>query len=260
MPVDVQTDRSIAILLLSEPDTHNALSRSLVKALHAALDDEQVQKSRAIVIGSTDRYFSAGANINDLLDGWMLDADDTASPVKLFERLSTDPRPTIAAIDGGALGGGFELMLSCDLAIASSKAWFSLPELGHGVIPNTALMRLQRIVGVRRMMQCIMTGERIDSQLALDMGLVNALAADPVAQSVDMAASIVDRVAPGALAVAKAFAMKHANDDWQAVHQSLQQVPAPEWQEGLSAFTQKRPARYDAFWQEQAENRLKKNA
>jgi enoyl-CoA hydratase/carnithine racemase len=260
MSVKIEIDRSIAVLRLSESSTRNALSRALVLALHAALDDVEVRQARAVVIGSTEPFFCAGANIKDLLDGWMLDKDPATNPVRFFERIATDPRPTIAAVSGGALGGGFELMLSCDLAFADSNAWFCLPELGHGVIPNTALMRLQRIIGSRRMMQCMMTGQRIESQQALDWGLVNALVNDPLAESVEMAIAITQRVAPGALAIAKTYAARHAQEQWEMVHESLKEIPEQQWQEGLSAFTQKRPARYDSFWEVQNKNTPKNNS
>ncbi len=159
-------EKDVAVLLLNEPKTHHALSRSLVLGLHQALDASDVQKARAIVIASTGPNFCAGANISDLLDGWMDGHEPESDPVGLFSRIANDPRPTIAAVGGGALGGGFELMLSCDLAVASPDAWFSLPELGHGVIPNTALMRLQQMIGLRQTMYLVMTGKRISSASA----------------------------------------------------------------------------------------------
>lgn len=252
MAVVTQIRGHVAVLLLNEPQTRHALSRSLVMDLHHALDSSDVRVARAIVIGSTGPLFCAGANINDLLDGWMQAPEPHTDPVRFFERVAFDPRPTIAAVGGGALGGGFELMLSCDLAVASPEAWFCLPELGHGVIPNTGLMRLQQMVGLRRMMQLVMTGERIGSEQALQWGLLNAVQNDPVACAVKMAQSIVSRVAPGALTVAKDYAHQHATSDWQAVHRSLTEVPESEWREGLAAFTQKRSAQYDECWQAQA--------
>lgn len=246
----------VAVLLLDEPASRHALSRTLVLGLHEAMDSAAVKRARAVVIGSTGPLFCAGANIHDLLNGWMQAVEPETDPVRFFERLANDPRPTIAAVGGGALGGGFELMLSCDLAVASEQAWFCLPELGHGVIPNTALMRLQQMVGLRRMMGFVMSGERIDSRQAFELGLINALSEDPVARAVELANSIVARVAPGALAVAKSYAHQHAASNWLAVHQSLVEVPESEWREGLAAFTQKRAAQYDKQWQAQANERL----
>lgn len=244
----------VAVLLLNEPQTHHALSRKLVLALHRALDEPQVSQARAVVVGSVGPYYCAGANIDDLRDGWMNGQEPESDPVRFFQRLAQDPRPSIAAVGGGAIGGGVELMLSCDLAVASSDAWFSLPELRHGVIPNTALMRLQQMVGLRRMMYATLTGQRLSGQQALQWGLINEMVEhDAVAAAVELAQRIVAKVAPGSTAVAKRFAHQYAGTDWDSVHQSLQQAPEREWQEGLQAFTEKRAANYETCWQHRSD-------
>lgn len=248
MSVIVEVRGSVAVLLLNEPKTRHALSKTLIAGLHQAMDEERVRRARAIVIGSTGPFFSAGANIHDLLNGWLRDPQPDTDPVRFFERLACDPRLTIAAVGGGALGGGFELTLSCDLAVASEDGWFCMPELAHGVIPNTALMRLQQMIGLRRMMQYVLTGHRINSQQAFDWGLINELAGDPIEAAVTLAGEIVARAAPGALSVAKSYAHRHAVTHWSDVHQSLLDIPEREWSEGLNAFTQKRAASYDSFW------------
>lgn len=248
----VRIEGQVAVLLLNEPQTHHALSRKLVLALHRALDEPMVQQSRALVIGSVGPYYCAGANIDDLRDGWMSGQEPQSDPVRFFQRLTDDPRPSVAAVDGGAIGGGVELMLSCDLAVACRTAWFSLPELHHGVIPNTALMRLQQMVGLRRMMYATLTAQRLSSQQALEWGMVNdVVEQDALGAAIDLAQRIVAKVAPGSTAVAKHFAHQHAVTQWGNVHQSLQAVPENEWQEGLRAFTEKRAANYETFWQQQ---------
>lgn len=247
----IRIEGHVAVLLLNEPATHHALSRQLVLALHRALDEPRVKASRALVVGSVGPYYCAGANIDDLRDGWMSGQEPESDPVRFFQRLTDDPRPSVAAVDGGAIGGGVELMLSCDLAVACRTAWFSLPELRHGVIPNTALMRLQQMVGLRRMMYATLTAQRLSSQQALDWGMVNEVVEqDVLGAAIDLAQRIVTKVAPGSTAVAKHFAHQYAGTQWDDVHQSLQEVPANEWQEGLCAFTEKRPANYEMFWQQ----------
>ncbi|AWB35253.1 enoyl-CoA hydratase/isomerase family protein [Orrella marina] len=250
MSAIVERRGHVGLVLLDEPSSHHALSRSLVSALLKALDDEQIRTARAVVISSTGPSFCAGANIGDLLEGWMVTPDASDDPVRLFRSLAEDPRPTIAAVDGAAIGGGFELMLSCDLAVASSKAWFALPELAHGVIPNTALMRVQQMIGLRGLYQLMMTGQKLDAQKACDMGLVSSLC-EP-GRAVDMAVTMADeissRVAPGALAAAKRLAMRYAKSDWGQVQESLQDLPEAQWREGLTAFLEKRKPDYDAFW------------
>lgn len=239
------------MVLLDEPKTRHALSKAAVTGALLAFDSDVIATARAIVVGSTGPFFCAGANINDLLDGWMSGEHPESDPGRLFERLASDPRPVIAAVDGGALGGGFELMLSCDLAVAGSDAWFCLPELQHGVIPNTALMRLQQMVGLRTLLFHALTGDRIDAPKALSMGIVNELvpAGEALAAAIALAERIVSQVAPGAAALAKRVAQQHAQTDWSLVEASLRQVPGGEWDEGLQAFTERRTADYSPFWQ-----------
>lgn len=254
MGVQVELRGHVGLVQLDEPRTHHALSRSLVRGVLEALQGDIIAQARAIVISSTGPAFCAGANISDLLDGWMSTPDTADDPVRMFQALAEDPRPTVAAVDGMAIGGGFELMLSCDLAVAARHAWFSLPELSHGVIPNTALMRLQQMIGLRGLNGLMMTAQRLDAERALTLGLVNSVC-EP-GQAIDVAVSlandIVERVSPGALAVAKRVTHQYNQTDWQQVRQSLAQVPSEQWQEGLKAFTEKRKPDYDRFWPEQS--------
>lgn len=255
MSVIVERRGHVGLILLDEPSSHHALSRSLVSAVRKALNDEQIRTARALVISSTGPGFCAGANIGDLLDGWMTRPDAGDDPVRLFQALAQDTRATIAAVDGAAIGGGFELMLSCDLTVASTRAWFSLPELGHGVIPNTALMRLQQMIGLRGLYQLMMTGQKLDAHKAGEIGLVNRLC-EP-GQAIDVAIMMADeigtRVAPGALAAAKRLAMGYAKSDWVQVQRSLQDLPEAQWREGLGAFLEKRKPDYDVFWSDHPE-------
>lgn len=250
MPVLVRREGAVGLLLLDEPKTRHALSKTAVAQALAALDSAPLVSARAIVVGSTGPYFCAGANIHDLLDGWMDGSHPESDPGRLFERLASDPRPVIAAVEGGALGGGFELMLSCDLAVAGADAWFCLPEIQHGVIPNTALMRLQQMVGLRRLLYLAMTSDKIDAQTAMTLGLINQAvpAGQALTAAVTLAERIVAKAAPGALALAKRVAHQHAQTDWSRVDASLRAVPAGEWDEGLKAFTERRSPNYDPFW------------
>jgi enoyl-CoA hydratase/carnithine racemase len=258
MAVTVERRGSVGILWLAEPDSHHALSVSLVQALLSALDSEPIRSARALVLASTGAYFCAGANINDLRNGWMDGSAPQTEPGRFFERLASDPRPVVAAIDAGAIGGGFELMLCCDLAIASQEAWFCLPEVQHGVIANTALLRLQQMVGLRTLLFYAFTGEKLSAQQAQVMGLVNEVVptAQAVPAAVALAERIVSRASPGALALTKRYAHHHAQTDWAIVDASLREVPASEWQEGLSAFAERRRPNYDQQWQAATAARL----
>jgi enoyl-CoA hydratase/carnithine racemase len=242
----------IALLILNDPDRRNALSREIVRGVSSALDTASREGVRAVVIAAAGPAFCAGANIDDLRDGWMESPDPDEDPAVMFKRIAEFDRPVVAAVHGAAVGGGMELTLACDLVVAAEPAWFSMPELGHGVIPNTGLALLSRVVGIRRAFELILTRRRVSVEESLDIGLVNrVLAGDKVLEgAVSLAEQIVESVPPGALKAAKLNLHAHTAIDWGRVLRSPLDVPKKEWQEGLSAFTQKRVPEYGRFWDE----------
>jgi enoyl-CoA hydratase/carnithine racemase len=254
MAVDVCLDGGVAIVILNYPESRNSLSAAVVMDIHRALDQPAVQSARAIVIAGAGPAFCAGANINDLLrSGWMEGRSNESNPVHLFRRIVSHPRPVLAAIEGMALGGGFELVLSCDLAVASANASFALPEAAHGVLPNTGLALLAPMVGRKKALELMLTRRRLSAQEAFNLGLVNVLAPRSGAASaaVALAHDIVAEASPGAIAAIKESLNRHAAIDWNEINDSLTRLPVEEWKEGLSAFIEHRPAQFDHFWDKQ---------
>jgi enoyl-CoA hydratase len=253
MAVDLSLDRHTAVITLNNPASRNCLSSTLVMEMHRVLDEPDVRRARAIVIAAHGPAFCAGADINDLLkSGWMEGRSQESSPVRLFRRIASHPRPVIAAVHGMALGGGAELMLSCDLAVASPDASIALPELGHGVVPNTGLALLVSMVGRRRALDLMLTRRRVSAEEALQLGLVNMLVPRAAlrASAIALADSIVADAPPGALAEIKNSLNRHAATDWNEVDACLARLPMDEWQEGLSAFTERRRPNYQTFWED----------
>ena len=251
MPVHSTIQERVAVLTLDFPESHNALSTALVRGMLGAIRELDPCKVRAIVVAATGRFFSAGANIHDLhQSGWLSGRPNPEDPVVMFETLATHRLPVIAAVTGPALGGGFELSLSCDLAVCADNAWFSAPEVGLGVIPNTALARLTAIIGRRRAMEIMMTRRRVPAAEALALGLANEVVptAEVVPAAIALARRITDEAPPGALAVLKDGVDRHLRTDWQEVRTSVARIPEAEWQEGLGAFEQKRRPDYGQFW------------
>jgi enoyl-CoA hydratase/carnithine racemase len=246
----------IALVTLNDPGRRNALSRGIVRGLSSALDTAMREGARGVVIAAAGSAFCAGANIDDLRNGWMECPEPEEDPAVLFRRIAAFDRPVIAAVNGAALGGGMELTLACDLVVAAEPAWFAMPELGHGVIPNTGLALLFRVVGIRRAYELILTRRRVSATEALAIGLVNHVTpADQVLETaLLLAAQIVESVPPGALKAAKLNLFAHAAVDWHRVLASPLDVPKQEWQEGLAAFNQKRAPEYSRFWNEVKEN------
>ena len=195
-------------LTLNRPKELNALNRALLQALSARLsslkDDPSVRA--LIVTGAGDRAFVAGADIGEM-------ADLTRSEAEIFSRfgnrvmsqVAAFPVPVIAAINGFALGGGFELALACDLRLASDRASFAFPETGLGITPGFGgTQRLAREVGPMTAFDLIMTGRRIKAQEARERGIV--LEVIPADQLLDRAwelASVLAQKAPVAVREAK---------------------------------------------------------
>ena len=174
--IRVEMAESIATLTIDRPDVKNALNLETVNEMRAALTALAVNQDAGVLIitGAESRPSSraptsttsarAGAT-----RGWRR-STPRCSP------RSSAPRPTIAAINGYALGGGCELALACDIRIASDTAKFGQPELGLGIIPGAGgTQRLPRLIGMGRASVLILTGEIIDAKQALECGLVSAV-------------------------------------------------------------------------------------
>jgi enoyl-CoA hydratase/carnithine racemase len=168
---------SIALVTLDRPERMNALSRALVARFGeigrevAALDDLRL----VIVTGAGDKAFCAGA---DLKERASMSQDEVRAILRAYESelgwLETCAVPTIAAINGAALGGGLELALSCDLRIAAHHAVLGLPETSLGVIPGAGgTQRLPRLLGEARAKELILRAARLSAPEALILGLVN---------------------------------------------------------------------------------------
>jgi enoyl-CoA hydratase len=177
MSIRVDLSESIATLTIDRPEVKNALDLATVGEIRAALQTLAMNAEAGVLIitGAGEAAFVSGADINDIRARGR-DEGLAAINSSLFAEIERFPRPTIAAINGYALGGGCELALACDIRIAADTAKFGQPELGLGIIPGAgATQRLPRIVGLGRAKHLILTGEIIDAKQALEIGLVSAV-------------------------------------------------------------------------------------
>lgn len=157
------------------PDRRNALDEATVEQLDAVLNDNRVDPTILILHSTTPGMFVSGADIAELRDR---DAGDALRSINagLFDRLEAHRWPTIAAIDGYALGGGCELALACDLRLATPSSSFGQPEPGLGIIAGAgANWRLRELVGLGLARRMLYSGERLDGAAALEAGLVDRL-------------------------------------------------------------------------------------
>ena len=204
----VVREGAIAVVSVNRPEARNALDGETLDALavaFAALEDDTNIRC-AILTGAGDKAFAAGADIKAMADADPAGADAlVAHAHRVADLLEASRLPVIAAVNGFALGGGFELALACDFILAARGAKVGMPEVSLGVIPGMGgTQRLVQRIGVARARQLIYTGGLIDADAAARMGLVNEVLepAELLPRARDVAAEITTR-APLAVAAAK---------------------------------------------------------
>ena len=182
----------VAVITLNRPDRMNALGSELgaelreAEARFAADDDARI----GIYIGAGDRAFCAGRDLKEVASGGAASTPPTAAT---FERGAVDlGKPTIAAINGAAYGGGLEKALGCDIRICSDNATMALAEVKVGLCPPSGSFALPRLVGLSNAMWLLLSGEPVDAQDAYRMGLVSRVVpqADLLTTAIQMATTI----------------------------------------------------------------------
>ncbi|RLC32623.1 MAG: hypothetical protein DRH37_00135 [Deltaproteobacteria bacterium] len=243
-----------AILTVNRPKKMNALNSRTMDEIRDAVATVQGDDSiRALIItGAGDKAFVAGADISEFTElGLKESYDFVRKGASIFRELEALNVPSIAAVNGMALGGGCELAMSCTFRIASETALFGLPELGLGVIPGYGgTQRLAGIIGKSNAWWAMLTGENLDAQKAFSMGLVN-LVAKPE-ELMDTAMKVAGKIAKkGPLAVKFAMiATKFGAEVDLETGLVLEALAAnlalasEDKKEGVAAFLEKRKPTY----------------
>ncbi|MEZ4745457.1 MAG: enoyl-CoA hydratase-related protein [Calditrichia bacterium] len=174
-----ETDASVGIIQINRPDKLNALNQQTLDELSDVVSQYSSSSEIGCVIitGSGEKAFVAGADISQISEMDGKSAHQFAQHgQQIFTAIEQMRKPVIAAVNGFALGGGCELALACHIRIASAKARFGLPEINLGIIPGYGgTQRLPRLVGMGRALQMMLSGDMVDAQTALQIGLVNAV-------------------------------------------------------------------------------------
>jgi enoyl-CoA hydratase len=182
------------MVTLDRPDKRNAIDADMVAALHRVCDRLEREPRLLLLTGGTAGIFAAGADIAQLRDRSRLDALAAINSA-LFARIRALPLPTLAALDGPALGGGAELAYACDLRVCSARTVFGQPEVRLGIIAGAgATHRLPTLVGEAWAKELLFTGRRVDAAEAQRIGLVNRVVDDP-ADLLDAAHRLLDEIA-----------------------------------------------------------------
>jgi methylglutaconyl-CoA hydratase len=182
-PLDLRRDAGVLTLTLNRPDKRNALSASLVEALHQALESADLDPEvRVVVITGAGKDFCAGADLEELLAS--ADAAPEANEAAalrlggLFSRLRQLPKPVVAVVRGRALAGGAGLMAACDIVLAGSGAQIGYPEVQRGFVPAMVMTTLRRLVGEKVALDLVLTGRSLGAEEALTRGLVSRVVPD----------------------------------------------------------------------------------
>jgi methylglutaconyl-CoA hydratase len=250
--LEIELNGPVATIWMNRPDLHNAFDETLITELTAAciaLDEDQ--DIRVVILAGRGKSFSAGADLNWMkraanngIDDNLNDARALANMLRTMAEMS---KPTIARVQGAALGGGMGLAAACDIAIASTKAIFATSEVKFGIIPSAISPYVLRAIGARQASRYFQSAERIDANRARDIGLVHeTVEAEALDAKVQEIVSALIQGGPLAQTAAKGLIRAV---DGKMINQTLVEDTAhriahlratPEAREGIAAFLDKR--------------------
>jgi enoyl-CoA hydratase len=250
--IRAERDSGVATVVVDRPDALNALDVATLTELRGRLQELRDDGDVRVVVltGAGERAFIAGADVK-YMSGLAVDGAKEWGALghEVASLLETMPKPTIAAVNGFALGGGCELALACDIRYASSTAKLGQPEINLGIIPGWGgTQRLARVCGLGFAKELILTGRLVDAEEAFQRGLVSGVH-DPVLDKAVETALLLASKSPVALAAAKAA----TNRALQGAHAENLQAEADHFgelfasadaKEGLTAFVEKREPRF----------------
>jgi enoyl-CoA hydratase len=255
MPETILMEREgrVAILTFNRPDKLNALNDQVRTDLLEVLGQIENDDGVGVVVltGAGEKSFIAGADIGEFAGRTPFDQRHAMRSPRIFDVMSSFPKPVIAMINGFCLGGGCELALSCDLRIASDKARFGQPEINLGLIPGGGgTQRLPRLVGVGHALRLILSGDMIGAAEAKEIGLVEMVVPHDElrAKTLELASKIASK-SPLTVKVAKEAvraSQKMSLEEGVAYERDLFCLcfSTADKEEGVKAFLEKRPAQW----------------
>ena len=244
---------SVVVVTIHRPEALNAINPAVLEELDATLAElETDAEVRAVVLaGAGDKAFVAGADISAMKDLSPVDAETFAGHGQaVLNRLAGLAAPTIAAVQGFALGGGCELAMACDLVFAGPKARFGQPEVRLGVIPGFGgTQRLVRRVGMANALDLCLTARMVGAEEALRMGLVSRVLEGDLLEETCKVAEQMAGLGPVSLRLCKRAIHENADaalDNAQAAERTLFGLcfATEDQSEGMAAFLEKRAAQF----------------
>jgi enoyl-CoA hydratase len=253
MSVQFETRNHLAIITLDRPEARNAINGIMSSGIEAALDQYESDDTLwAAILTGNGPVFCAGADLKEIAAG---NAGATATARGGFGGIVHRERtkPLIAALNGPALAGGFEIALACDLIVASRESFFALPEVKRSLVAVAgALFRLPRAIGMTQAMEVILTGEPLPAARAYELGLINRLV--PLDRVLDEAVALAEKIAsnaPLAVQASRALAARAFSADeatlWREGFEAFQRnMQSEDAKEGPQAFIEKRAPSWKA--------------
>ncbi len=249
--INIRNENNIAVLSIQRPEAYNALNRELVDELDEAIERIKNDETVKVLVIHSQKNFAAGADIKSMLDFNEEEAKAFAFS-ETFNKIEDLEFPTIAAIEGYALGGGFELALACDMRIADEDAKLGFPEITLGIMPGAGgTARAARIAGEAKAMELVLLGTIISAEDAQKAGLVNKVSAKGAcfedamnwAEKLAIGATIAQKIAKktireGLLEADVKKAVEIEGSNWAGLFNTKDQ------KEGMSAFVEKRKPVY----------------
>jgi len=250
--LEIEMHGKVATIWMNRPDVHNAFDEALIKELTAACKALDADVAvRVVILAGRGKSFSAGADLNwmkraanNSVEENMADARGLAGMLRTLAEMK---KPTIARVQGAALGGGTGLTAACDIAIASTKAVFATSEVRFGIIPSAISPYVVRAIGARQAYRYFQSAERIDAARARELGLVHE-AVEPEALDAKVQEIVAALIQGGPLAQAAAKDLIRAVDN-QPINDTLVEDTAhriahlratAEAKDGIAAFLDKR--------------------
>jgi enoyl-CoA hydratase/carnithine racemase len=246
--ITVSFEGSLASVCLNRPEKRNALSLSCMRELIEILDNiGRTREIRAVILSAAGKAFSSGHDLNEMTGRSVAEYRELFDVcTELMQKIQSIPQPVIAQVQGIATAAGCQLVATCDMAIASEDASFATPGVRIGLFCTTPMVAVSRAIGRKRALEMLLTGTPIDARTAADWGLINrAVPASGLAEETRKLAIKCAEASSFTVALGKQAFYAQVDLDQPKAYAYAKEVMtmnslAPDAQEGISAFLEKR--------------------
>lgn len=251
----LSVEEPVARVILNRLEVHNAFNADMIRELHDAFDVVRTDNEvRVVVLTGNGKSFCAGADLNWMrkIIGYSFEQNlaESLELAELMHKIYSLPKPTIARVNGAAIGGGNGLLSACDIVVASEEARFSLSEVKIGLVPAAISPYVIRRIGESKAREYFLTGERFDAQRGLEIGLVNkVVSAEKLDEKVGEIIGLLLSSGPEAMARCKELihntpGMSLEEAKGYTARMIAELRVSGEGQEGMASFLEKRKPKW----------------